>query len=505
MKADLCKRLSLRPFVLCLWACAASVATMLAPVQAQGPSASAVPALRAPVVTDHVGTFNGRQVSYQAAVEEWLAPTPEGRPGARIVTFSYLAREPSDLRARPVIFLFNGGPLVASVYLHMGAFGPRRVAFPDDLAADTTRLPIVDNLQTLLDIADLVFIDPAGTGFSRVVEGVAPQTYYSVTADGLQVTNVIAQWLTRHRRLESPKYVVGESYGTIRAAQVARQLLELPQPVALDGIVLLGQALNIVEFAQRPGNIMSYVVSMPTLSAMAWHHQRIARNGRTLDRFLAESRAFARSDYLRALYDGNQLGPAARESVARRLEELTGIPAGYYISHNLRITKEQYRRELLRDRGLILGALDGRYAGSPQGEGGGDPSTIVGSTLERAFRTYLRDELHVTWPDDYQFTHVPEGGRDAWGWGATSPFADWPFMSLVSQVMERVPIFRVHIGVGHFDTLTTTGASEYALSQSDWPRDRVSISYYPAGHMAYSDETSFRDFMRNMRAFVQPR
>jgi carboxypeptidase C (cathepsin A) len=307
--------------------------------------------VRAPVIGEHVGTFNGKQVRYRSVVAETVVPDPQGRPGARIVSTAYLAQASGNPVERPVMFIWNGGPISASVYLHMGAFGPKRVAFPDDLSADTTQLPVVDNPHTILDVADLVFVDPAGTGFSRVVPGVDPQIYRSVVGDGQQAAAFIKRWLRDNGRLESPQYLFGESYGTMRAAQVARTLLEGPDPVELEGMVLFGQALNIIEFSQRPGNIVSFAVSMPTLSALAWHHGKVDRAGRTLEQFLDESRAFARDEYLRALYIGDQLEEGERQRIAQRLEALTGLSADYYLANGLRISKEAYRRELLKDQG----------------------------------------------------------------------------------------------------------------------------------------------------------
>ena len=461
---------------------------------------------REPVVTRHSGTFNGQRIRYRAIVSETPVADAEGRPGARIVSTAYVAENVAEASRRPIVFLFNGGPIVASVYLHMGAFGPQRLRFPDDLSADISALELVDNPDTILDVADLVFFDPAGTGFSRVEAGVDPASYFSVVADGQQTTAFIRAWLREHGRSASPVYLFGESYGTLRAAQSARQLIEGPEAVNLDGIVLFGQALNIIEFSQRPGNIISYVVSMPTLSALAWHHGRVDRAGRTLDQFLNESREFARTEYLGALYDGDQLPLVERDRIAARLEALTGLPKAYYLANNLRISKEAYRRELLREQGLILGRNDGRYVGPPSDQqGGGDPSNVISSAAQRVWPQYLRDRLGVSWDDEYIFASVPASGLEGWRWGATSPFSDWPYMTLVREVMEQVSDFRVLVGVGIFDTSTTPGASEYALAQSGWPRDRAALAYYGGGHMAYSDEESFQKLMRDMRAFVRPR
>lgn len=468
--------------------------------------AQQLPPLRAAVVTEHVGTFNGQRVRYQAKLAETRVPDENGEPAARLVSIAYIAQDIPDASRRPVVFLWNGGPIVASVYLHMGAFGPRRVAFPDELSADVSQLPIIENPYTILDVADLVFVDPAQTGFSRVEPGVPPESFHSVDADAQQIAAFIAQWLREHGRLGSPQYLFGESYGTMRAAKVAQVLLQEPYNIDVDGVILFGQALNIIEFSQRPGNIVSYAVSMPTLSALAWHHGRVNRSGNTLEGVLAESREFARTDYLPALYAGDTLSAAERSRIAQRLEDLTGIPAGYYLEHDLRITKEQYRRELFRDQGLILGRSDGRYVGPISDQpGGGDPSDAIGTALERAFLQHLREELRVPWQDEYNFRSIPERGLEGWRWGATTPFSDWPYMSLLSEVFQKVPDFRVLVGVGIYDTTTTTGASEYALAQSGWPRDRTSIAYYGGGHMAYSDEQAFQKLMRDMRVFVMPR
>lgn len=485
----------------------AAMASLLAAMPAAGlaqPAQAQADGARAPVVTRHAGTFNGRRIAYRAEVTETAIRDEAGAPAARLVSIAYVAEDAGDAARRPVLFVFNGGPISASVYLHMGAFGPRRIAFPDDLSADTTTLPLVDNNDTVLDVADIVFFDPAGTGFSRVADGVPPERFFSVVADGRQMTDFIAEWLRARGRLDSPVYLFGESYGTMRAAQVARQLLDLERPIRPAGVILFGQALNIIEFSQRPGNIVSYAVSLPTLAALAWHHGRVDREGRTLDGFLDESRAFAANDYLRALYAGSRVEPAEKARIARRLEEITGISAAYYLANDLRITKEQYRRELFREQGLILGRNDGRYVGPPAGPGGGDPSNVVADAYQRGFMAHLRTTLGVDWPDDYVFYTGP-GGLGGWNWGATSPFSDWPYMNLISEVMERVPDFRALIAVGIYDTSTTTGASEYALFQSGWPADRSGIVYYGGGHMAYSDEASFREMMRDTRAFLRPR
>ena len=462
--------------------------------------------VRAPVVTQHAGTFNGRRVAYTATVDGIDLPDAQGRHGARVVAFAYTADRVAGRKVaaaqRPVMFFFNGGPIVASPYLHMGSYGPRRVEFPVDTQADPFTWVLQDNPYSLLDVADLVFIDPAGTGFSRVAPGKDPKEYWSIVADGQQVSAFIAEWLRRHGRLASPKFVFGESYGTNRAAEVGRQLAERPEPVLLDGIVLFGQAVNIVEYSQRPRNIISYVVSLPTLAATAWHFGKGDRQGRTLEQFIAAAREFARDEYLVALYRGNTLPQAARERIARGLEAFSGIPAAWYLANDLRITKERYRVELLKDRSLLLGRNDTRYA-APLTERGGapDPSSLLPKALEVAFEDHLRHALQVDWDEPYVFA-AGVGGLEDWDWGATTPFSDWPYVDAIGFVMQRNPSFRVMLGTGYHDTQTTIGAAEYAATQSGWPAERTWLREYPGGHMAYSIDASARALGDDLRAFI---
>ncbi len=246
-----------------------------------------------------------------------------GRPGARVVGISYIADGVTDPASRPVLFAFNGGPISPSNVLHMGMLGPKRVAIPDDVSADPSTFKLVDNPYTVLDVADIVLIDPASTGFSRVVKGVDPKSYFSVHADAQQMAQFIVEWSKKHGRLSSPKYVLGESYGTMRAAAVANQLQKLPQPVPLSGVILLGQALNIIEFSQRPANTISYAVSLPTLAATAWSHGKANTHGKSFDAFMDEVWAFARNDYLRALFQGQSLDPDTRRAIAEKLADFT--------------------------------------------------------------------------------------------------------------------------------------------------------------------------------------
>jgi len=460
-----------------------------------------------PVVTRHAGTFNGKRVNYTAALEPIDVPDADGRPGARVVSTAYTAEGAPDPAARPVMFVWNGGPISPSVYLHMGAFGPKRVAFPDDLKADPAAAPLVDNPYSLLDVADLVYFDPAGTGFSRTLPGQPLDAYFSVAADGQQTAAFIAAWLKRNDRLQSPVYIFGESYGTNRAVETAGQLAQLPEPVLLDGVVLFGQAVNIIEYAQRPHNIISYVVSLPTLAAIGWHHGKAETGGASLENFVAAAWDYAQSDYLDALFQGNTLPPWRLQEVAADLQRLTGLRASVFEENRLRVSKELYRVELFKDEGLIIGRSDGRYLGPaapPEGseaQGPPDPAFVLATALAEAHRDYLVSDLGLPSAEQY-VTASPVQGLNGWDWTERTPFSRFDYGDALDALFEKHPGARVLVTAGYYDTMTTIGASRYLVDQETWPRDRVDLKFYRGGHMAYSIEDSARRMADDLRALI---
>lgn len=466
------------------------------------PFAAAQAAPVADSAREHVGTFGNTDVRYTSRIETYRIR--DGEAAADVVVMSHIAA--GDDATRPVLFAFNGGPISASLYLHAGALGPLRVAFPDDLDADPATFEIVPNTYAILDVADIVLFDPAGTGFSRTVDGTPPAHFYSVDADARQLVAMIEAWSQRHGRLDSPKYLLGESYGTLRAAAAAHQMQMRDTPLRIDGVFLLGQALNIIEYAQREQNIISYVVSLPTVAATAWHHGRVDREGLELEPWLDEVRLWARTEYLTALFQGQFLPEAERLRIAQQLQAYTGVDAQVLLREDLKLTKDEHRVELLRDRGLVLGAYDTRYAGAPDptlpSPGAIDPSAITLPAFRRGMDELLRTQFGVQDTSDYR-SSADIGGINAWNWGRnTSPFGDWPYMAWIREVMDVNPDFRVVMGHGHHDTATTTGASDYAIAQSGWPLARVRSVHYIGGHMPYTIEASLAQFADDLRTFV---
>lgn len=479
-------------------------------VQAQPetpPQLSAPAPLRA-YTTEHSGKFNGVKLRYSATVGETILLDDSGTPAASMFSISYVRTglKARELQQRPVLFLFNGGPGAASMWLHVGAFGPKRVKLPQDIAADVKPpFELIDNGYTVLDVADLVFIDPPETGYSRLLKGVDPKPFRTAAGDAKAVAQFIAKWSEANARQSSPKYVLGESYGTIRAALVAEQLSK-QHPLA--GVILFGQALNIVETVQRAGNIVGYAVNLPALSSIAAYHGRIDVAGRSHQALVDESYDFAMTDYLAALAQGKQLSQLRREAIAARLAALTGISAEYYLAHDLMISKQDFRTELLKDRGLILGMYDARYtAPVPEpGKPAADPSMKVQSAFVAAVTDHISKNLRVTLAEEYRPMDVAVRGPAAWDYGAPpSPFSDYDFPSAIARVMAAQSEFRLMLGTGLYDMTTTFGPVRYMTARSKFPADRVVIRTYEGGHMAYTNEVALKALTEDVRAFIAPR
>lgn len=452
-------------------------------------------------VTRHTGTFGGQTVSYRAVVENYRVQPQDAGP-VDLVSTSYLA-DCDSAASRPVLFAFNGGPIAPSMYLHLMALGPRRVIVPEDLHARPSQLPLVDNTASILDVADLVFYDPAGTGYSRFAEGTDPKAYFGNVGDAREFVAFMHAWLERHGRADSPLYVLGESYGTMRAAEVARQLSEESPQLPLRGLFLMGQALNLTETAQRPGNIISYTASLPTLAALGWYHGKVERNGRSLEQLLDQVREFAAGAYLQALFQGAALPAAKRAQVAEQLHALTGLDAQVYLKHELRVSKNLFRSELLKEQGLVLGANDGRYTAKPDKPGAlPDASMAVLVPLNAAYQQFASRWLGVPSGATY-VTQSPITDLESWDWGSKAgPFGNWPYDASVREAMQRLPELKVVLGAGHYDTLTTTGATEYLLAQAGWPADRVTLVTYPGGHMSYTVTENLHQFGADLRTML---
>jgi carboxypeptidase C (cathepsin A) len=333
---------------------------------------------------------------------------------------------PSALR--PITFLFNGGPGSSSVWLHMGAFGPRRVVTADNAHTPAAPYPLVNNEYSLLDASDLVFIDAPGTGFSRVAGKDKDKAFFGVDADAHAFADFITQFLSKWGRWNSPKYIFGESYGTTRAAALVH-LLETENSVDVNGVILLSQVLNydvLPDFPElNPGVDQPYELWLPSYAATAWYHHKLSEPSRPLGALLDEVEKFASVEYATALHGGATLDPEERRTVANKLHAYTGLPLAYIEKANLRISQGEFQKTLLDDADLTTGALDTRFSGPTMDpmskEAGYDPqSTALGSAYVSVFNDYVRADLKFGEGkvyrqslriEDWNFSHRPPGAR----------------------------------------------------------------------------------------------
>lgn len=456
-----------------------------------------------PFVTKHSGVFNGKKVDYIATVGETVVAGADGQPTIRFVTTSYV-KAGGDPKTRPVLFAFNGGPSSSSSTLHMVALGPKRIAVEQDPAAPAPAPSMTDNPLTVLDVADIVFIDPAETGFTRILPNGKREYFYSIEGDAQSVSDFVVAWIKANGREASPKYVLGESYGTQRAAFMAGQLARV---MPLDGVFLFGQAVNMIETSQRAKNVLAYATNLPALAVIAAHHGLApAWKGKSPDQVVEESYAFGMGEYLRALLQGYDLPEADRKAMADKLADMTGISADYYLANDLIITKMAFAVELLKSKGQMMGIYDARYVGPfpKAGERLVDPFGKARAAIEPMMQKHLAENLGVTWPlADYR-PLAP--GSNAWTWGGTlgpgGPFLDYDYPARINVAFKANPNFRLMIGTGVHDLTTTAGPARYMVTKSDWPRDRIFQRLYFGGHMAYTHQASHKAFCDDIRAWV---
>ena len=459
-------------------------------------------------VSKHSGTFGGQRINYTATIGETILKADDGTQKAAIVTTSYV-KEPRDPN-RPVTFLFNGGPGSGSVWLMMGAFGPKRVAIPSDARDDGgPPYPILDNPDSLLDVTDLVFIDPPGTGFSRLLGKTDPKEFYGVTADARAVAQVIRLWLNENGRWNSPKYLGGESYGTTRTAAVVNQLeASTYNDVGLNGLLLISTVLDFAAGADTPGNELSYITNLPSMAATALYHGKATAP--STEQFVEEARQFALGPYAAALLKGQRISPEERAAVRRQLARFTGLSETYIENADLRVSPDRFWKELLRDRGLTVGRLDSRYTGRDYDNAGenfdNDPSFYgIDAGYTAAVNQWQREGLGFKTDREYQSISTLLTG---WDWNLGGGRDNNAYLNVtpyIGRAMRENSGLRVFVGQGYYDFATPFFAAEYALTRTGIPQDRVEYKYYGAGHMMYVRDDDRSQLSRDVRAFIRNR
>lgn len=462
-------------------------------------------------VTQHTTRIDGEELHYTATAGTLNLKSELDEDRASLFYVALVRDGVADPGARPVTFCFNGGPGSSSVWLQLGAFGPRRVDVTD---AEVSRPPpyrLVDNPHGLLDLTDLVFIDPVGTGFSRHVGETEGKDFWGVAEDIESVSTFITRWLSRNNRWNSPRFLAGESYGTTRAAGLARHLGE--RGVSLNGLVLLSLALNFQTFVFEPGNDLPDVLYLPSYTAAAWYHHRLPNRPEDLGALLEEVRAFALDEYAPALLRGDRLDAATRDRLAERLAGYTGLDAQAIAERGLHIHYLWFTKAVLGRYGRTIGRLDCRFVGDDSDPGASqtqrDPSYdgIYGA-YAGAVNDYLRRVLQ--WETDDHYEVLSMDVNKGWRWQHGERMG---YVNVTEDLREALlanPHLKVLFGNGLYDLATPFFAAEYTadhLAVDPSLRQNLTLTYYDAGHMMYIHPPSLlklkadlTDFYRRARA-----
>jgi len=471
---------------------------------------------RAPVVeiahtSDHTMKLGGKALAYKATAGTLTLRTDDGAPAASMFYVAYTVEQPKGAPQRPLTFLFNGGPGSASLWLNIGGFGPLRAPTATPHATAPAPYVFEANQGTLLDKTDLVFLDAIGTGYSRTLGKAQYSQFWSVDGDVDSFTRAIFRYLEIHKRWNSPKFLFGESYGTTRAAAIAYKMHI--QDVDLNGVILQSSLLNFARL--QPGMDEIYIDSLPTYAAAAWAQGRVTATTQDEDAFLNEVRTFARGAYAAALAKGDHISQDEMDAVARQASHYIGVSPEYLERVHLRVEMESFRKELLRDKGLIIGRFDARFSGPDPGTTGqydpatDDPATAgVNGAYLAAFRDQLSGDLGFTTTLSYRalYNAVIE---PHWDMHHKAPGVDEPLTTPdtaldLAAVMGANPRLLVLSLNGLYDMSTPFFGTEFDLSHMLLPaevRKNISIKYYQSGHQTYADPEALRHMKSDLDRF----
>jgi carboxypeptidase C (cathepsin A) len=456
-----------------------------------------------PVVTHHKLDVNGKTLEYTATVAQMPIKDASGETEAHICYFAYTL-DRAEPAQRPLTFCFNGGPGSASIWVHMGAMGPRKSVLTDDGNMPPPPFQLADNPFTWLDQTDLVFIDPVGTGYSRAKTAEIARRMNGVAGDIRSVAEFIRMYITRNDRWLSPIFIAGESYGTFRAAGLAGNLVE--QGIAVNGVILISSILNYGTSRGGLINNTPFALLVPTFTADAWYHKRLAPElQKDLPATLKEVEAWAMSDFLEALNKGDTLSEEDRKKIVAKLARYTGLSEEYVDNSNLRVDVSRFTRELLRNKKLTIGRYDGRLTG-PSGLNAGDSSefdpsgTLVRPPFQAAFMQYIRNELNFKTDNNYYVS----GGIAPWDWGTENNYVDTT--GALRDAFTKNPHLKVLVCASYFDLATPYFAAEFTLNHLGvQPASQKSISwaFYEAGHMMYIDKSCHAKLKKDVLEFMR--
>ena len=465
-------------------------------------------------VTDHTITIGGKVIPYKATASTILLKNDAGEPIGLMYSVAYTRSDVKDMSTRPISFYYNGGPGSSTMWLHMGAFGPRRVATTEGEFTAPAPYKLVDNTESLIDKTDMVFIDAMGTGYSHIVGKGAPNLFYGIDEDMGAFGQFINIYINRNGRWNSPKFLMGESYGTFRSA-VLGNYLQTRYTMHLNGIVLMSSVLDLSSLTFGPGDDRVYVYYLPSYAAVAWYHKALKNRPANLESFIEEARQYGKNEYAAALFKGDKISAAEKDAVAKKLSYFTGLNEDFLKKANLRVTLGQFNVELLRSRGLTVGRIDARFTGYTRDllseNSAGDPEgPAVGGAFTAMLNAYNHDELKFGGDKDY---HNQGGGN--WNWvrgaaggrgGGGGGFPGAPNVSGdLANAMTTNPKLLVEVENGYFDMATPFFATEFTMEHLGLPADlqgHVQLKYYDAGHMMYLHDSSRTQLHNNIAAFV---
>lgn len=459
-----------------------------------------------PVETRHQLDARGRSMQYTAHAGVLPLKDEAGEIEAEIFFTAYTLDGVEDPASRPVTFAFNGGPGSASIWLHMGALGPKRVTMEPEGWMPQPPFRYEDNAHTWLDQTDLVFIDPVGTGYSRAAKESLDKKFMGYKGDIESVGEFIRLYLTRHRRWMSPLFLAGESYGTTRAAALAGHLVD--RGIALSGILLISTALDFQSIRFVAANDLPFQLFLPTYAATAWYHDRLTEHlqTRSVQDLVEEVATWATRTLTSALAEGDRLGDTERNAVASQLAEYTGLPLEYVLGTNMRVNIHHFCKELLRREKRSVGRLDSRFQGveahvaneSPEF----DPSMVaIDPPYSAAFNHYVREELGVE--TDRVYETLSRKVNEAWEWEKGIMPATG---EILRSAMAKNPYMRVYVGQGIYDLATPLLATRYMISHMNVDpvlRGNLSIFHYASGHMFYLDTGCLAAFRQDVDAFLR--
>lgn len=452
--------------------------------------------------------LGGEEISYNTVSEDNIFYDDEGKAIASIFSYSYFRSDVEDTKSRPVIFAFNGGPGTSSMMIHVGFLGTKRIKY-GEVDGDSLPLPpyeSCDNEQCLLDIADIVLIDPVGTGFGRLLDESKKDLFYGIEPDAESILTFIQSWLSRYNRWQSPKYLLGESYGCTRASTVAGMGSltgsDRAYSIAFDGLIMIGNTVTLGKSFNDKPSIYSAVLAFPTLAAVNWYHNKPSEE--TVESFVEKAKEFADTEYLQALYKGRTLVGEDREDIIEKVIYYTGVSREYLEKRCLFVEDVEYRSEVLKEKGKAVSRLDGRITrplhkqGLSEEEWGVNDDAAEGK-YNPFFQSVLQGEIFplLGIETDRNFVNSsrlwPDWNNDIKGQNTSES---------LSSAMRRIPTMRTFFINGWYDICTQIGILYYTLNHSDIPMDRVIVKGYEAGHMTYLGEDNIEEVVNDIRNFI---